>query len=261
MEDRQACNEAIRHLNGALFMGSTLRVEFARNDTDRRFGSVIKGTCYKCGGVGHYLRECPSQDTLRPFIRPEYREEATVSTTTGDRYVPEYRNGLVSRLPVERYHHRYERSMEPVNTPIHYNDRYSRNNMVDVREPYPPRDFERYGSAPRPYSANVKNDRLAVDYRRHETIPMDRPSYRDPMPSREGNFRGRMNMREQRVVHSSRDIRYRAPSSERYENRPFRTPNTRYREERLPMPPGPQLRRRSRSPSGLRGPRTPSPRR
>ncbi|KAL0083687.1 hypothetical protein J3Q64DRAFT_1748753 [Phycomyces blakesleeanus] len=235
MEDRHACEKVIGHLNGTTFMGSEIRVEFARSETDRRYNGAVKGNCFKCGGVGHFLRECPSgHDGIRNYTRrSDYRDSANGAPPppTVDRYVPEYRNMPVPRAPIDRYGDRpYERTMNTLDTSVHFNERYSRNNISDVRGNYPTRDFDRYGGTSRHYGTNGKNERLPLNYRRDDMIQLDRPSYRNNLPPREERgFHDRMNVRGQRMTRTSdrSDLRRSPPrhrplSPERYVSRPYR---------------------------------------
>ena len=81
-EERHICEEAIDSLNGTEFQGSQLRVEFAHgersgnfkhynnhhhhsnhhhsNNNSNRGGAETKSTdtCFKCGLIDHWAREC-----------------------------------------------------------------------------------------------------------------------------------------------------------------------------------------------------------
>ncbi|KAI9276699.1 hypothetical protein BDA99DRAFT_493919 [Phascolomyces articulosus] len=259
METRRSCDDAIFRLHGSKYFGNTLRVELAHSESDRRFTSMpvlppplpplpSPPTCYKCGGVGHIARDCPSGDksgtgnTGRHHRRPpppppSEPRSAALPRLSGDSYRPRQQPATASSQ--SRYRDPYEGLPPPPFSPP---SRYHH---------YPP---------PPPYDRYHRGRSGPPDYARYGRYDPYYPPPPLPPPPPRGPY-GYDHRRENHPSHAGRSYerrrsppvqRRRSPSLERRSKR--RSSSSSSRRSSSP-------KRRSRSPVVTRrAPRTPSPR-
>ncbi|CAG8490610.1 21385_t:CDS:2 [Dentiscutata erythropus] len=284
-EERRMCDEAISHLHGSDFQGSQLRVEFAHAEKNGNFNKFREAkssdTCFKCGQVGHWARECTSAPRELVSRKPGGRYD----DRRIDSYVREPYNARENREkydrderypippPIERggYDRPYDRyGREPPEVEYRreyrsYDRPYEREKDRPYERGYPDREYERYNrdNYDRNYYPPPRDGYERDGYERRQIPPPD-----VPYPPR-----GRTGSPLQRRGSYDRGLRD-APIQPVYRGR-SPPPHSRYPDPMMgphPMrPPSPRpgmFRRRSMSPRGGRVPpipysgrqqRTPSP--
>ncbi|XP_012941017.1 RNA-binding protein lark isoform X2 [Aplysia californica] len=153
-EQESEAKAAAAALDGHVYRGTNMKVEVSRSKVRQKAGMGGKGECYRCGGEGHWSKECPrgpSRDSsrgrgmgmrggggrFRVYDRPPPREA----------YYPDpYDYYARSRMyppssSYDRYRYDpYERRLPPVPPPRDpYRDPYARPSPEYYRRS-PPRD-------------------------------------------------------------------------------------------------------------------------
>lgn len=138
-------------LDGAPFYGFNLKVEISRSKVRQKAGMGGQSGCYRCGGAGHWSKDCPRGGTRRPgerggrgggFMRgggrfPPYDRPPFPPR---DDYDDFYRGRVLPPSPYERYRFDpYERRMPPMSR-----DPYSRG---PSRDPYYDFGYDRSAGA------------------------------------------------------------------------------------------------------------------
>ncbi|CAG8467673.1 10630_t:CDS:2 [Racocetra fulgida] len=223
---RRMCDEAISQLNGSDFQGSHLRVEFAHAEKNGNFNKFREGkssdTCFKCGQVGHWARECTSAPRELVSRKPGGRYDDRRIT---DSYVREPYNARENREkydrderypmppPIEhrgydRPYDRYGREPPEVEYRREYRGSYDRPYERERDRPYergyPDREYERYNrdNYDRNYYPAPRDGYERDGYERRALPPPDLPypprgRTGSPPPPRRGNapippvYRGR----------------------------------------------------------------------
>ncbi|CAG5114747.1 unnamed protein product [Candidula unifasciata] len=143
-ENETEAKAAVEAMDGFQHHGKNIRVEISRSKVRQKAGMGGKGECYRCGGEGHWSKECPRgpsrgsgrdrRDRYNPYERDPYYP-----------YPYDYyaRARLLPPLPYDRYRYdAYERSrlppLPPPRDPL-YRD-FGRESADYYRRPSPPRD-------------------------------------------------------------------------------------------------------------------------
>jgi RNA recognition motif-containing protein len=133
-------------LDGYVHHGRNIRVEVSRSKVRQKAGMGGKGECYRCGGEGHWSKECPrgpsrgqgrgrGNDRYNPYERDPYYP---------DPYADYYaRARLLPPIPYDRYrsYDPYDRRLPPLPPPREplYRD-FGRQSPDYFRRSSPPRD-------------------------------------------------------------------------------------------------------------------------
>ncbi|BFZ07375.1 hypothetical protein BsWGS_10413 [Bradybaena similaris] len=143
-ENESDAKAAVEAMDGYLLNGKNIRVEMSRSKVRQKAGMGGKGECYRCGGEGHWSKECP-----RGPSRGQGRDRGDRYNPYGrDPYYPypvDYysRSRMMLPAPPDRYgYDAYERSrlppLPPPRDPL-YRD-FGRQSPEYYRRPSPPRD-------------------------------------------------------------------------------------------------------------------------
>jgi len=116
-------------LDGYIYRGANIKVEVSRSKVRQKPGMGGKGECYRCGGDGHWSKECPrgpSRDNRRGGGRGGGRFGAYDRPPQRDPYYPDPYDYYRSRmLAYDRYRYDpYERRLPPVPPRDPYRDPY-----------------------------------------------------------------------------------------------------------------------------------------
>lgn len=237
-EERRICEEAIDSLNGTEFQGSQLRVEFAHGERNGTFkyhnhhhhhhhnnhhhsnnnnrGAETKSTdtCFKCGLVGHWARECTSNG--REFVSRKpgryddrrtsdsYIREPYSARDNRDKYIRDERYpppALPERGGYDRPYDRYGRDPPEMEYRRDYRGTYDRPYERERDRPYdrnyPEREYDRIGrdNYDRNYYTTPRDGYDRDGYERRAIPPPDVPLYpgrgrpgSPPPPPRRGSY-------------------------------------------------------------------------
>lgn len=139
-------------LDGNDYHGTNIKVEVSRSKVRQKAGMGGKGECYRCGGEGHWSKECPrgpSRDNRRGGGGRgggRFRSYDD-SPPSRDPYYPDPYEYYRSRMLYDRYRYDpYERRLPPMPPRDPYRDPYSRPSAdyYRPRSPPPPRDYYDY---------------------------------------------------------------------------------------------------------------------
>jgi len=154
-ETESEASAAADALNGYDYNGTNIKVEISRTKVRQKPGMGGKGECYRCGGEGHWSKECPKGPSRgfvdrggrgrggrggnrfqvydRPPSRGDYYAEPP--------YDPYQRSRMMAAAAYDRYRYQdaYDRPFPPM-PPRGYDDPYARSSAADYYRRSPPRD-------------------------------------------------------------------------------------------------------------------------
>lgn len=152
-EQESEAEAAVEAMDGHVHCGKHIRVEVSRSSVRQRAGMGGKGECYRCGGEGHWSKECPRG--------PTRSKSGASSRGRGDnsRYSPYSRDSYYPPPPdpfdyyararglpsyaYDRYRMEYERrlaALPPLPGDSLYRDFDGKDSLDYYRRPSPPRD-------------------------------------------------------------------------------------------------------------------------
>ena len=67
-DDRRDAEDALRDLNGARLLGREIAVEWAKSE-GRRTEPSDADSCFRCGGTGHWAKDCKEAPSRRDHRR------------------------------------------------------------------------------------------------------------------------------------------------------------------------------------------------
>ncbi|KAH9509049.1 hypothetical protein Btru_048887 [Bulinus truncatus] len=167
-EKEAEAKAAVEALDGYLHRGGNIKVEVSRSKVRQKAGMGAKGECYRCGGEGHWSKECPrgpsrgrgrnDRDRFSPYDREPFYP---------DPYDYYARARMMPPHPYDRYRFDpYERRLPPPPPPMGreplYRD-FGRHSPDYYRRSSPPRDpyyeyYDRRRMAPMdPYGDKIQN--------------------------------------------------------------------------------------------------------
>ncbi|KAI0691339.1 hypothetical protein BC835DRAFT_122256 [Cytidiella melzeri] len=131
-DTREAAEESVAKYHEGFFMGNKIRVELSHGGGRTAKYSNDPGACFKCGQVGHWARECPSQP-VNGDLRRSAAPLIDRMEHPKDYYPREYAHYDYARLPPRDSRYEYDYPPPPLGR--------------DYRRPAsPPRDYRDYAA-------------------------------------------------------------------------------------------------------------------